>query len=1147
MLPILKSPRIIVSRLAALAAAGLFAFTAAAAFAQNDAQVIVPNRITQTVNQDVRVTLGHNVHPMAQARYDQGAAPGSMTTGRIMLVLKRSDTQETALRQYLGDLQNPNSANYRKWLTPPQMGKLYGISDTDMTTVTAWLQSNGFKIEKIPQARNVIEFSGNVAQIQQAFNTSIHRYVINGDTHFANSTDPQIPAALAPVIAGVASLNDFRPKPGAIVKSKARFDKDSNQIKPDLTLLCSSSGCALPNGSGGNVLFATAADAAIIYDTPNTALNPKYTGTTYDGTGVTIGIAGDSNITPQDVALYRAAFLPPNYSSNQPTVIIDGNDPGINNDAIEALLDLEVSGGIAPGASINFYTGGDTDFQSGLFLAIFRALDDNAVSILNVSFGSCEESQGTAGNQQILEAWEQAAAQGMSVTVSTGDSGSAACDNSNAVPGIASNGLAVSGLASTPYNIAVGGTDYDVLLNSFSTYVNANDAASSYYRTALGYIPESPWNDSPKSNSGGYTTNTPFTDSKGNTNIAAAGGGISNCTQTTTSGNNVMCVPNSGYATPPFQTGLPGSLNFNFGSRALPDISLLAADGGYNALWTVCSDSNINGLTTPGTDCEQTSGTFTSGTTFTGVGGTSAAAPAFAGILALVLQEEMARTGNASLRLGQANNVLYNLAAQNYAQIFHDVTTGNNSVVCQSGSLNCGSNGFITGYNAGAGYDAATGLGSVDVAQLISNWKNAVFVPTTTALTISGNSASIPHGTQLTLNATVSPNIATGDVSFINNSGVENNGSLVPEFATLSSGSASLTTGDLPGGTYNVYAYYGGDVKNAPSKSTVPVQVTITPESSQVALGAFIYDPLTGNTLCDDFSQNGPSCVGVTAPYGYVTSVSAQVQGGSGSNTVASGTIAFSDSVGNLTYNGTAASPINVPISSNGIASYNNYQFQNQSLSVASNSHNISASFNGDPSYSASNSGGVLPIKVAQGQTQVVAAATQSGTTVTLQAQVNTDSVGLAPTGTVTFKNGSTTLGTVSTSSTTGFVTNGTGQGQTVAALYQLQVSSSQISSSVKTANLNHGFFPWKISGGLAVMSCVFLFAIPARRRSWRTLLGLIVFACIVSSMIACGGSSSNSGGGGGGGGTGTITAVYGGDTNYSSSTSAAVTVTVTQ
>ena len=110
-------------------------------------------------------------------------------------------------------------------------------------------------------------------------------------------------------------------------------------------------------------------------------------------------------------------------------MVVDGNDPGINGDVIEALLDLQVSGGLAPGATETLYTAANTNLDSGLFLAINRALDDNAVSILNVSFLGCEAFQGTSGNQLINDLWEQAASQGITVTVASGDDGSAGCDD----------------------------------------------------------------------------------------------------------------------------------------------------------------------------------------------------------------------------------------------------------------------------------------------------------------------------------------------------------------------------------------------------------------------------------------------------------------------------------------------------------------------------------------------------------------------------------------------------------------------------------------------------------------------------------------------------------------------------------------------
>lgn len=1119
-------PRTVVFRLAALVTAGLIAFSAASALAQSQPEAIVPNRITQPINPEQRIILQHNVHPLAQARFDQGAAAGSMATGRIMLLLKRSDAQESALRQYLGDLQNPNSPNYRKWLTPAQFGKLYGISDTDLTTVTAWLQSQGFKVDKIPQARNVIEFSGNVAQIQQAFNTSVHRYAVNGEMHFANATNPQIPRALAPVIAGIAQLNDFHPKSGAVTKTKAHFDTDAKRINPDFTL---QDNATPPN----SYLFVVPADAATIYDAPSSTLNANYSkvssllgGKSYDGTGVTIGIAGDSNITASDIANYRAAFLPSTYSANVPNIIVDGNDPGINGDALEALLDLEVSGGIAPGAKVNFYTAADTDLQSGLFLAIYRALDDNNVSILNVSFGSCEAFQGTSGNQQVLSAWQQAAAQGISLTVPTGDSGSAGCDNPNSET-TATDGLAVSGLASTPYNIAVGGTDFNILGTDFATYVGATNSATNFYGTALTYIPENPWNDSAATNTGSYTTNTAFKDSGGNTNIAGAGGGISSCTESTTdANNNVICT--AGYAQPAFQSGIVPSSLVGSGAaavRAVPDVSLLAADEAYGATWTVCAD----GVSVPAsdgsayTDCQTAGGQFTSASTFTGVGGTSASSPAFAGMLALVAQSQ------GGVRLGQADNVLYNLA-KNHPAVFHDVTAGNNSVVCTSGSPNCGSNGFLQGYDAAAGYDAATGLGSVDVSQLVANWKNATFTSSTTTLSINGLSgASVPHGTVLTFNVSVNPTSATGDVALLNDSGVSNNA--VPGFLTLANGTASGTSNAFPGGTYNVYANYGGDNTYASSVSN-KVSVTITAEASTTALNINIYDPSTGNSYTGAANSipYGQLNFAVAQPFGNASGTDPST-GQPVPDGVPTGTVNFLDSNNPVA---TAA------IASNGAATYSNYQITSQTFAVGA--HNFTAKYSGDASFNPSTSSATAFTVVQAGTTTSAASSAASvgpSASVTISVAVAANSLGAPPSGTIQLFNGSTMIG-AATNLKQGY-SSATGLVQSTASV---SLTGSQLMGSVKTAKLDRAAFPWGLSSGAAAMACILFFAIPARRRSWRALLGLIVFAFIVSGAIACGGDSSS---GGGSGGTASITAKYSGDTNYTASTSTAVTVTVTQ
>ena len=882
--------------------------------AQNPQPSLVVNRITTPIDESNLATLRGNIHPLAQVQFDRGSAPPSMATGRIMLVLQRSAAQQQALTQYLADLENPSAPAFHQWLTPAQYGAMFGPTDSDLQTIESWLHGHGFKIEKVPQARNVIQFSGTVDQVQSAFHTSIHAFSVRGETHYANVSDPQIPTALAPVVAGVTPLNDFRPKPHIVKGGTGHYDTSTHTIQPDLTLF---------NGLTP-LLFVDPADAATIYDTPNTNLNANYpSGTTYDGTGVNLGIVGVSDLTVPDVQNYRLAFLGETSATvNLPTVIVDGNDPGLNGAGVEALLDNEVAGGIAPKAKVFFYTSADSDIASGLYNALFRAIDDNAVSILSISFGECEAGLGTAGNQVLLEATQQAAAQGISVTVSAGDGGSAGCDDFDTAT-VAQYGLAVSGMASTPYAIAVGGTDFDGLPAAFTTYVtDTTSGAAPYYRTALKYIPENPWNQSTTVDTT-YANNIPYINSNGETDIVAGSGGVS-----------------SVYGKPPFQTSLTPADN----ARDLPDVSFFASAGFKQAVWVLCSDNVTDGdPVNTYTNCQTTNGQFGSGTNFDGVGGTSASAPAFAGMLALVSQAQ----GDA--RLGQADYVLYQLAKSKYSTVFHDVTTGNNSVPCASGSPNCGTNGFLTGYNAGTGYDLATGLGSIDVNQLILNWKSVALTSTSTTLAINGSTAAYTgvHGASLTFNVGVTPTAATGVVGIIDTanqtsggtaSGPQNNG----QFSiALASGTGTATYNGLPGGTYAVSARYAGDTSDASSASS-PINVTISAEPSTTALEVNAVNPQTGVPV------SGLNNI----PYGSQVVLDAQIAGtaeGSKTEGIATGTVSYLEGSSTL---GTAS------VSGNGnLASWP--PFNSTFSAFAIGSHNVTAKYSGDASYNASTSAAV--------------------------------------------------------------------------------------------------------------------------------------------------------------------------------------------
>ncbi len=585
-------------------------------------QTVAQDRIVQPVDESLLTTLKGNVHPLAQAQYDLGAAPASQPMNHIQLVLQRSAAQEGALDSFMASLQEKSSPNYHKWLTPQQFGILYGPSDNDIAKLTGWLQGEGFTVNNVSNGRTTIDFTGSVAQVQSAFHTTIHMYQANGMSFLANVGNPSIPSAFAPVVSGIAHLNTIPLTPQHIRGATAKFDSQQHRFVPSASTLHGEYTVDLSNTF---YIYTVPADAATIYDTPN-AFNSKFSGTaSYTGTGATIGIMGQSAIDPTLVQNYRNLFL-----GNTTAPIISnldnvGDSPG---DDLESYLDLEISGGLAPGATIHFYTASATA-ADGVITAARYAIDtDNTIDILSVSYGSCELFNTTSGNMATNALWQQAAAQGITVVVSTGDSGSAGCDNADTETD-ATGPLAVNGLASTPYDIAVGGTDFDILYpsnsnsNNFSKYVSDSSPGSptTFYRTALGYIPEATWNDSTLNNTT-ISDNVPLTasDAFGADSIAAGGGGASSCTVNSTT-ETTLGTCTSGYPKPTWQkgTGVP-----NDQARDIPDVAMLAGNGFYGAAWAVCDNSpagvDSNGVTGVANCVAGSSGDF-----FTdGVGGIDA-------------------------------------------------------------------------------------------------------------------------------------------------------------------------------------------------------------------------------------------------------------------------------------------------------------------------------------------------------------------------------------------------------------------------------------------------------------------------------------------------------------------------------------------
>jgi subtilase family serine protease len=416
-------------------------------------------RITQAVDDNNLIPLTGNVHPLARAEFDRGAAPASLPMNRMLLVLQHSPEQEAAVNKLLDGQQDKSSPNYHHWLTPQQFGEQYEPAAEDIQTVTTWLQGHGFTVARLSNGQHVIEFSGTAGQVQEAFHTAIHKYAVNGEEHWANASDPMLPAALAPVVAGLVSLHNFPSHPMSHVAGTFRRIKGHSELKALQALF------TFPSNSPFAGFFGLGpADFATIYN-----VQPLWKAG-IDGTGQSIAIVQESNINIQDVRNFRNLFGLP---ANDPQIILDGPDPGIVPGVeTEALLDTEWSGGVAKGATIKVVVASTTNTTAGIDLAALRIVDDVIAPVASESFGRCELFEGTTRNQFFRTTWQQAAAEGISVFVSAGDAGATGCENFNLpAENLATLGLEISGSASTPYDIAVGGTASTILLTHRSSGV----------------------------------------------------------------------------------------------------------------------------------------------------------------------------------------------------------------------------------------------------------------------------------------------------------------------------------------------------------------------------------------------------------------------------------------------------------------------------------------------------------------------------------------------------------------------------------------------------------------------------------------------------------------------------------------------------
>ena len=672
--------------------------------------------VTSDVDETRMVRLAGNTRPEVTLENDRGAVEDALPVEHLLLQLRRDPETEQALDQYMAELQDKNSSNYHRWLTSAEFGEKFGAAPADIEAVTRWLTSRGFEVNFVYSGGMAIDFSGTAGQIRDAFQTELHNLDVLGVRHLANIRDPQIPAALAPAVVGIASLNDFLPRP-------------MYKPRPNYT------------AGGGSLLAVVPADLATIYN-----LNPLFKAG-YSGKGQTVVVIEDTNVySTADWTTFRSAFGLSTYTTGTftqvhpapPSGTNNCANPGVNGDDGEAILDAEYATAAAPSAAIELASCADTQTTFGGLIAVQNIINAKGTppAIISISYGECEAYNGAAANAAYNSAFKQAAAEGVSIFVSSGDEGAASCDADAAK---ATHGINVSGFASTPYNVAVGGTDFgDVYAGSTSTYWNSTNTST--FGSAKSYIPEIPWNDSCAGSllasyeghsatygSAGFCNSTTGEDYFLTT--ASGSGGPSGCATGAASTSGVVSGTCKGYAKPTWQSlvGVPAD-----GVRDIPDISLFAANGLWGHYYVFCYSDPHNG----GAPCTGAPSGWS------GAGGTSFASPIMAAIQSLV-DEKWGRQGNpapiyykiAAAEYGKTGNTSCNSSlgkTVGASCTFYDVTQGDMDVNC-TGTHNCyapsGANGVLStsstayskSYGTTTGWDFATGIGTVNAYNLVFN------------------------------------------------------------------------------------------------------------------------------------------------------------------------------------------------------------------------------------------------------------------------------------------------------------------------------------------------------------------------------------------------------------------------------------------
>jgi hypothetical protein len=1185
----------------------------------------------------------------------------------LILVLNRSAEQQAAFEKFVASQYDSSSPNFHQWLTPEQIGENFGPSETDIATVSNWLTGHGFSVDEVTRDRMSIRFSGTAAQVESAFHTEIHNLEVKGVAHIGNMSDPRIPAALAPAVVGVKALHNFFPRPLHRMGSQVTRDSATGKWKrpTGVTLSTAAKSAGVRPEFGISVPGSSQNDAYLVEDmapydfaTIYNVLPLWNASTAIDGTGQTIAIAGTSSIKTSDVATFRTTFdLPTTGAANTPILQSGNSEPltvctsssstalcGIE-DEVENALDVEWSGSVAKNAQIvlvSSYPASASDdnlYDSESY--IVENVNNSAspvynAHIMNVSYGECELGMGTAGNVEYYNLWQKAAAEGIAVFVASGDSGAASCDQGQdqtyGVPYPAELGLSVSGLASTPFNTAVGGTDFNWC--SLGTIWNGNECTASPYwgsnsstthASALGYVPEVPWNDTCTSplaltylndffsyyfgqtadnaetacntivNDYYYLDNNTFNFMFGLVDTVGGGGGASNCVVSDASGacttgstsapngSSSITLFNNGWVKPAWQTGVAGIPGD--GVRDIPDVSFFASDGFLSSSAYLICVSDV----TPCTYSAKAEPYALE------VGGTSVATPAMAGVMALINQ-------NAGTPQGSPNQQLYELAAkQSYSSCsaesattsngcyFNDIDTGTIAMACDDGdygyvSPNCtvtytadqGGMGILSGYSAGTGYDLATGLGSLNVANVVNKWPASVGNKAAT-VTVSPASGSINADQSLVVTVLVSS--MTAGLAAPSGTVTLSGGGYTSAAETLSSGSYQFTipADSLSAGTDTLTASYSGDSTYKQASGTASVTVTkltaavsVVPSSASIDSNQLL--TVTGKVTGADAAPTGTVTL---SGDGYTSAAVTLDSSGGYSFTVpynaldgATGTyplvVLYS---GDATYNSTSGSAnvavtyvkvltptvtvtpasssvdssqslsVKVAVAGSGVSptgtislSGGGYSLTTQTIGVgactianctftipgnmlSAGPQTLVANYSGDPNYASGNNTAVVnvtPSVFSVAATTPAAISSPGGTTTsTVTVNTSTDYVGTVTLtcALTTSPTGASYLPSCSISPATATLSSTTASGTATATINTTAATSGELVYP-KLPSKGRGLFG---AAGGALLAFVVFLGIPARRRSWRSMLGVLVLMAALGSLTACGGGSSSS------------------------------------